>query len=162
LRIRTQCRDCGLPFSAELRPDSGELPCPNCGRARPVAADGWSEATPKSPVLVEVCPLCGCRHLYRQRDVNRALGCAIVAVGAALVPWTFGLSLLAFGLVDLWLYRRLQEVVVCYRCDTVYRDARPLPRQTAFDLLKHDVLKYGKSWDDDKAGPAAAEAEEEI
>jgi hypothetical protein len=163
LRIRTQCRECGLPFRAELRPDSGELPCPNCGKARPVAPDGWSEAipaTPESPVLVEVCPLCGCRHLYRQRDVNRALGCTIVAIGAALVPWTFGLSLLAFGLVDLWLYRRLREAVVCYRCDTVYRDARPLPRQTAFDLLKHDVLKYGKSWDDEKAGPAEEEKEE--
>jgi hypothetical protein len=160
VRIRTQCRECGLPFRAELRPDSGELPCPNCGRARPVAPAGWSDRTPAIYAVVDVCPLCGCRHLYRQRDVNRALGCAIVAVGAALVPWTFGLSLLAFGLVDLWLYRRLQEVVVCYRCDTVYRDARPLPRQTAFDLLKHDVLKYGKSWDDEKAGPPEEGKEE--
>ncbi len=107
---------------------------------------------------MDVCPLCGCRHLYPQRDFNRALGCTLVAIGAALVPWTFGLSLLAFGLVDLWLYRRLQEVVVCYRCDTVYRDARPLPRQTEFDLLKHDVLKYGKSWDDEKAGKTEEEA----
>ena len=36
--------------------------------------------------------------------------------------------------------------MVCYRCDTVYRDAVPLERQGEFDLLKHDVLKYGKSW----------------
>lgn len=157
MRIRTQCRECGLPFRAEIHPDSGELPCPNCGHARPVAAEGWSdppEGSAASPAHVEVCPLCGCRHLYPQRDVNRALGCTLVAIGAALVPWTFGLSLIAFGLVDLWLYRRLKEVVVCYKCDTVYRDARPLPRQTPFDLLKHDVLKYGKSWDDEKAGQA--------
>jgi hypothetical protein len=46
--------------------------------------------------------------------------------------------------------------VVCYRCDTVYRDARPEPRQKEFDLLKHDVLKYGKSWDT----PAGLEIEE--
>jgi hypothetical protein len=95
---------------------------------------------------VETCPLCGCRHLYRQRDFNRAWGCLLVAVGAALVPWTFGLSLLVFALFDWWLYRRLAEAVVCYRCDTVYRDARPLERQGDFELLKHDVLKYGKSW----------------
>jgi hypothetical protein len=155
VRIRTQCRDCGLPFRAELRPDRRELPCPNCGRTRQVAPAGWTETT------VDVCPLCGCRHLYPQRDFNRALGCTLVAIGAALVPWTFGLSLLAFGLVDLWLYRRLKEVVVCYRCDTVYRDARPLPRQTEFDLLKHDVLKYGKSWDDEKAGPTEEEPHSE-
>jgi hypothetical protein len=145
MRIRTQCRACGLPFKTVL-PEGGSLPCPSCGTARDVAANGWSEGT------VEVCPLCGCRHLYRQRDVNRALGCGLVALGAALVPWTFGLSLVAFGLFDLWLYRRLPEAVVCYRCDTVYRDARPLPRQSSFDLLKHDVLKYGK------AGPSGPTA----
>ena len=145
MRIRTQCRRCGLPWSARLEPGGRELACPGCGEARAVAADGWSADR------VEFCPLCGCRHLYRQRDINRALGCALVLVGAALVPWTFGLSLLACGLVDLWLLRRLRLAVVCYRCDTVYRDAVPLPRQGDFDLLKHDVLKYGKTWNDESA-----------
>jgi hypothetical protein len=147
MRIRTQCRACGLPFPAVLTPGQAELPCPSCGVARPLAAEGWSEAA------VDVCPLCGCRHLYRQRDFSRALGCLLVAVGAALVPWTFGLSLPAFGLVDLWLWRRLKDAVVCYRCDTVYRDAKPGPRQGDFDLLKHDVLKYGKNWADEGDDP---------
>jgi hypothetical protein len=145
VRVRTQCRACGLPFRAVLPAAGGALPCPGCGLARAVAAEGWQAGPPGA---VEVCPLCGCRHLYRQRDIHRAVGCGLVAVGAALVPWTFGLSLVAFGLLDLWLYRRLPEAVVCYRCDTVYRDARPGPRQGAFDLLKHDVLKYGKTWDE--------------
>ena len=149
MRIRTQCRACGLPFLAVLTSETGELPCPNCGIARPVAGEGWKDAPDGS---VEVCPLCGCRHLYRQRDFNRALGCLLVVAGAALVPWTFDLSLPVFGLVDLWLWRRLRDAVVCYRCDTVYRDARPGPRQGDFDLLKHDVLKYGKNWADEGDG----------
>lgn len=143
MRIRTQCRACGLPFPAEISPETSELPCPGCGVARPVAREGWTETS------VDVCALCECRHLYRQRDFNRALGCLLVAVGAALVPWTFGLSLPVFGLVDLWLYRRLKDAVVCYRCDTVYRDAVPGPRHGDFDLLKHDVLKYGKTWSEE-------------
>jgi hypothetical protein len=110
-----------------------------------VAKDGWRSEEP--PQGVEFCPVCDCRHLYRQRDFNRTLGCLLVAVGAALVPWTYGLSLVALALVDLVLYYRLPEAVVCYRCDTVFRDARPGPRHGEFDLLKHDVLKYGKSWD---------------
>jgi hypothetical protein len=65
-----------------------------------------------------------------------------------LVPWTYGLSLVVLAGLDFWLSRRLGWAVVCYRCDTVYRDARPGPRQTDFELLKHDVLKYGKTWDD--------------
>jgi hypothetical protein len=154
MRIRTQCRACGLPFQARIEP-GGTLPCPGCGVAREVAATGWRDG---ADAAVEVCPLCACRHLYRQRDFNRAFGCLLVAAGAALVPWTFGLSLVAFSLVDYWLYRRLRDAVVCYRCDTVYRDARPAPRQGAFDLLKHDVLKYGKSWESDTPDPSAEAA----
>jgi len=149
MRIRTQCRACGLPFNAVLVPGTVELPCPGCAVVRPVSAEKWTDGPEGA---IEVCPLCGCRHLYRQRDFNRALGCLLVAIGAALVPWTFGLSLPAFGLVDLWLWRRLRDAPVCYRCDTVYRDARPGPRQGEFDLLKHDVLKYGKNWADQGSG----------
>ena len=157
MRVRTQCRACGLPFAATLDPATTALPCPGCGDSRAVDTRAWS---PGPPPAVDPCPLCGCAHLYRQRDVNRAAGCLIVAIGAALAPWTLGLSLVACALLDLWLYRRLPMAVVCYRCDTVYRDARPLPRQTEFDLLKHDVLKYGKTWQEPTAAaPGAATAD---
>jgi hypothetical protein len=142
MRVRSQCRDCGLPFRATLFPDTPELACPGCGATRAVARDGWTDGP---GARVDVCPLCGCRHLYRQRDFNRGLGCGLVILGALLVPWTFGLSLIVCSLIDLWLYRRLRDAVVCYKCDTVYRDAGPGPRQGEFDLLKHDVLKYGKA-----------------
>lgn len=148
MRVRTQCRSCGLPFSAVLANETTELPCPGCDETRPVSLQGFD---PDNPRQIHECALCGCRHFYRQRDFNRGLGCLLVLVGAALVPWTYGLSLVAFSLLDLWLYRRLPDTVVCYSCDTVYRDARPGPRQGDFDLLKHDVLKYGKSWDETKA-----------
>ena len=95
---------------------------------------------------MDACALCGCEHLYRQRDFNRGLGCLLVVIGAVFVPWTYGLSLVGLSLVDLWLYRRLSDSVVCYRCDTVYRDAVPTARQGEVDLLKHDVIKYGKTW----------------
>ena len=144
MRLRTQCRVCGLPHRARIAPETGELACPGCGARRPVAVAGWADGRPGR---IEACPLCGSQHLYRQRDVHRAWGCALVALGAALVPWTYGVSLIALALFDWWLYRRLPDAVVCYRCDTAYRDASPTPSQGAFDLLKHDVLKYGKAWE---------------
>ena len=144
MRVRTQCAACGLPFLATVEAGS-PLPCPDCSVERAVGTAGWSAEEAR----VETCPLCECRHLYRQRDVNRAWGCGLILLGAVFVPWTYGLSLVGLSLVDLWLYRRLKDAVVCYKCDTVYRDAVPLKRQTDFDLLKHDVLKYGKTWDED-------------
>ena len=144
MRIRTQCKDCGLPYNAVIEKPPEPLACPNCRHTVEVSAENWTD---KPKAHIEHCPVCGCKHLYRQRDFNRGLGCLLVAIGAALVPWTYGLSLIALSAVDFFLYRRLQTSVVCYRCDTVYRDARPGPRQGEFDLLKHDVLKYGKSWE---------------
>jgi len=132
-----------MPFKTRLERLQKGLPCPNCSEIVEIDIDGWSQEDETS---IESCVVCGCRHLYRQRDFNRALGCSLVAIGAVLVPWTFGLSLVVLSLVDLFLYYRLKESVVCYRCDTVYRDARPGERQNDFDLLRHDVLKYGKSW----------------
>jgi len=132
-----------MPFKARLQRRQEELPCPNCPETIEIDLSGWSLDDEK---FIETCVVCGCRHLYRQRDFNRALGCSLVAIGAALVPWTYGLSLVLLSLVDLVLFYRLPESVVCYRCDTVYRDARPGERQNDFDLLKHDVVKYGKSW----------------
>ena len=132
-----------MPFKSRLERHQKELACPNCSAVVEIDIDGWSSETDS---FIERCVICDCRHLYRQRDFNRALGCSLVAVGAVLVPWTYGLSLVLLSLVDLILYYRLPASVVCYRCDTVYRDARPTARQNDFDLLKHDVLKYGESW----------------
>ena len=132
-----------MPFKAGLDRNQTDLTCPNCQETIALDLAGWSTTDPNS---IETCLICDCRHLYRQRDFNRALGCTLVLIGAVLVPWTYGLSLVVLSLVDLALYYRLRESVVCYRCDTVYRDAHPGERQNEFDLLKHDVLKYGKSW----------------
>lgn len=142
MRVRTQCRECGLGFGAEIEPGR-PLPCPNCGVEREVAEEGWTTDA------VSVCPVCGGEHLYRQRDFNRTLGCVLILIGIVLVPWTYGLSLIVLSGVDLVLYYALPFAVVCYKCDTVYRDARPAgERQGDFDLLKHDVVKYGKTWVD--------------
>ncbi len=155
MRIRTQCKQCGLPFRDRLTRETRELPCPGCGDSRTVDLEAWPADAPNT---VTRCPVCDCKHLYRQRDVNRALGCTLVAIGAILSPWTYGLSLVLLAGVDLWLYLRLKESVVCYRCDTVYRDAVPDPRQGEFDLLKHDVLKYGKTWQEVDLGENARSA----
>ena len=144
MRIRSQCRECGLPFSTALEAGQEHVECPGCAASRPL---DWTQYDASEPHTVSTCLICGCRHLYRQRDVNRALGCLVVVVAILAAPWTWGLSLLVAAAIDWWLWFRLKERPVCYRCDTVYRDARPTDRQKEFDLLRHDVLKYGKSWE---------------
>ena len=79
------------------------------------------------------CPSCDCTAFYRQKDFSHALGCLFLAMGFALVPWTYGLSLPALWLLDMALRRRVPDAAVCYRCRTVFRGANLPPHVEAFE-----------------------------
>jgi hypothetical protein len=99
--------------------------------------------------LIEYCPACRSRDLYVQRDFNQKVGIGIVAVGAALAPFTpYYSSLIAAALVDAALYAVLPEITVCYRCHAHFRGFARNPRHAAFDL--HIAEQY-----DVKAPPQA-------
>jgi hypothetical protein len=90
---------------------------------------------------VDVCSRCGTTAFYVQKDFDQRLGCAILAAGAALalgVSWRFGgiwlvPVLLVFAGVDLGLARRIKPVVICYQCDTEYRDVEEASAVRAYD-----------------------------
>ena len=98
--------------------------------------------TPNHPPL-DGCPVCGCEHLYRQKDFNRHLGVALVVVAVVLAYFTFGLSLLAVALVDWLLFPRIREVGICYQCKAVVRsdDKAVIGTLPAFELGLHDYYK---------------------
>jgi transcription elongation factor Elf1 len=122
--------------------------CPRCGKEAVAGLDGrgrcrsCAEETllPLSPDLresgvVESCPACGSSLLYVQRDFNQKAGLAIVAIGAALAPFTpFYSSLMVAALVDALLYALLPEITVCYRCHAHFRGFARNPRHQSFDL----------------------------
>ena len=68
------------------------------------------------------CPVCGCKHLYYKKDFNQAVGCIIILIGAVLVPWTYGISLIVLAIIDLLLYRRIKDSVECYQCKSEYKN----------------------------------------
>jgi len=104
--------------------------CVACGNANQSYAVGAGVACNTCAVTVVVsdqhrdlreCAVCESTRLYRQRAFNRFLGIVVVAVGAALVPFTYGISLPVVFLIDLMLYRRVAEMAVCYLCRAEYR-----------------------------------------
>jgi hypothetical protein len=82
--------------------------------------------------------------LYVQKDFPQRLGLAILAVGFAIstVFWSAHMPLETFAvllasvLLDWWLYRRVPNVTICYRCLSQYRGAgsNPERRYKPFDL----------------------------
>lgn len=58
----------------------------------------------------------------------------MVGLGAALSPFTYGLSLLVCLVIDLGLYFLVKEATLCYRCGAVYRGIPIDSHHKAFDL----------------------------
>jgi hypothetical protein len=146
LRLRFTCAGCGS------RVDAGALDadarCMACGRVRPPVA---SEAL-RARGILDRCAVCGDARLYRQKDLNRKLGLAVVVTGAiaslALLPWSvlgaYGV-LGALALLDLALYRRLPEVAICYRCHAEHRGYAPQSPIEPFDLLTLELVDHQKA-----------------
>jgi len=132
-----RCDACERPSQYDFvddQIDDQKLACPNCNHHQPMAGDGFDESgVLKDPI--EVCLACGSNRMYSQKDFNRKLGVAIVIVGAAFSPWTYGMSLVACMGLDYGLYYFVPEVTVCYACDGIHRGFEHNPAHRAHDPL---------------------------
>lgn len=108
-------RDCPAckKFTRVIVEPKSVIACGQCARE-------WGKAEEISEVLSR-CPICACRQFYLQKDFNQALGCGVMLIGIILVPVTYGLSLPFFSLLDWILYKRVADVVVCYKCLSEFR-----------------------------------------
>ena len=63
-------------------------------------------------------------------------------IGIVLVPKTYGLSLPVFALLDWLIYRRIPDVVVCYRCSAEFLG---FPDSGRFKPFMHHIgMKYDR------------------
>jgi len=131
--IAKHCKECKQYHAAPLMEDPIIL-CPNCHTQ-------WGEVVNRQDVF-DFCPICDCRQFYVTKDFNQFLGCFIMFIGIVLVPFTFGLSLPVFALVDWFIYRRVPMVVCCYRCDGEFRN---VATDRKFKPYMHHIgLKHDK------------------
>ena len=119
----------------QTAPWSPPLTCVRCGHVGSGPPNGWT----RHPL--ERCVVCGVGELYRQKDFSVRWGLVVVIGAAVLAYWTWGLSLVVALLLDVWLYRRVPWVVICYYCQAHYRGLPDVKAYAAFDLLKHDIYK---------------------
>ncbi len=97
---------------------------------------------------IDRCPVCGGGDFYLRKDFDPKIGLTVVIVGALISAsfYWFGRDLIAYSilggatLIDLFVYGRLGDVTVCYRCHTEFRGAYPVKR-AGFDLHTADVLE---------------------
>lgn len=130
MTLQFHCPRCERLEKLPIPPSAGSWTCPGC-REEVATFDPWKRLEGGS---FGRCVLCGGERFYTQRDFNQRIGCLVAGLGAALSPFTYGLSLLVCLAIDLGLYFLFKDVTVCYRCGAVYRGIPIDPHHKAFDL----------------------------
>ena len=144
LHILARCPKCdaGLPVRGD-EPASA-IRCGRCGREISLKI---SDAVRLDQGL-DRCPICDGADFYGRKDFDPKIGLTVVVVGAIVSGafYWFGRDLIAYSilggaaLIDLFVYGRLKDLTVCYRCHTEFRGSYPRTA-TAFDLHTADVLE---------------------
>jgi len=144
VKVVAHCPKCdaGLPVSATEAPES--IKCGSCGHVLTLA---FSDAL-RRDAGVDACPVCRGADFYIRKDFDPKVGLTVVIIGALIsaVFYWFGEDLIAYSilggaaLIDLFVYGRLSDVTVCYRCHSEFRGKY---ERTAkhFDLHTADVLE---------------------
>ena len=134
--ISRECPKCKKYSHIEIFPNQ-EIICSQCQ-----AQWGKVESLEK---IFEQCPLCSCRQFYLDKDFNQVLGCFIMLGAIILVPFTYGISLVVFAFVDFLLRKKINSMVVCYRCGAEFRG---FPAPAHLKGFLHPIgLKYDKTRD---------------
>ena len=144
MHLTLKCPGCksALPVNAVGAPV--EVRCGRCAYGIPLSITGAVRADH----AVDVCPVCTGRDFYVRKDFDPKVGVAVVVSAGLISGWFlwFGFVLVAFGvlavaaLLDLVIYRLIDDLSVCYRCHVEFRgryDRTALP----FDLHTADLLE---------------------
>ena len=129
------------------------MACASCGARTPLP-----EAADLATSLdASRCPVCGSGDMYQQRDFNRKLGLALVAIGVLTGPFTRWISTIAFVALDAALYLLVPPVAICYACEAQQRGFEKAKGPKPFDIAIHDAYRFGKRFpprrDMARAGP---------
>ncbi len=131
--VARDCPQCKKYSQVEVRAET-PIVCGHCSSV-------WGNMGAIEKVF-DLCPICQARQFYVQKDFNQALGCLVMLGGIVLVPWTYGLSLPVFALVDWVLYKKVSSVVICYKCLSEFRGFAIPERLKPF--MHHIGARYDK------------------
>jgi hypothetical protein len=150
--VRHLCEKCETPIAAKLLElPNGEFKgnCPSCNDEFTLTFKKQNDQTDS----LTNCPKCDGNEFYEQKDFNRNLGMAIIVAGALGMlimialgheAYTAYIFLGAAVVVDWILYQFIANVIVCYKCDSVFKGIKFPEKTGEFSLETHDGYRY---WD---------------
>lgn len=137
MEVTLTCQKCGSAVNVYPSVDAHIAKCPICEQEHAVKFS----LDHQNGVLRD-CPCCSRKDFYKQKDFNRKIGVFLFVLAAILSIWTYGISFIVLYLFDLILYKKLGEVVSCYKCQTLFRKVSNIKDIQPFDHEMNDRIVY--------------------
>lgn len=146
MTVQFTCKNCGSGIHVYPEASAHKIQCDVCQTEQTVKFDHNHGSG-----ILKDCPGCERKDFYSQKDFNRKLG-VMLFVLAALVSTV----LLWFGINPLWylstfvflyaldfiLFRRLKQIAICYKCQTIFREVKNIDEIPGFDHEMNDRIVY--------------------
>ncbi len=135
--VQLTCSECGSSIEIEPEKSATKAECSVCKNVQSINISKNLEQGE-----LDICPSCGRKDFYKQKDFNRKVGVALFVVAAILSIWTYGISLIVAWLIDLLLFKKVGWIGICYKCDAIFRTPKNIGNIPDFNHEMHDRIKY--------------------
>lgn len=146
MTVQFTCKSCGSGIHVYPSIEAHEIDCDVCQTKQAVKFDRNHE----EGKLLD-CPGCERKDFYSQKDFNRKLGVMLFVLAAIIST-----IMLWYGLNPLWylstfiflyaldfiLFRRLKQIAICYKCQSVFRDVANIDEIPGFNHEMNDRIVY--------------------
>lgn len=137
MNMTLTCENCGSGVHLTPGTDIKTAECKICNHTQPVK---FNETHVKAELTD--CPCCSRKDFYKQKDFNRKIGVALFVIAAVLSIWTYGISFIVLYMMDLLLYRKLPEIAICYKCNSIFRGVSNILDIHGFNHEMNDRIVY--------------------
>jgi hypothetical protein len=146
MTVQFTCKECGSGIHVYPDVESTRVQCDVCKHEQPVQFNAEHVEG-----ILKDCPECGRKDFYSQKDFNRKLGVIFFVIAAiistimlyvGLGPQWYLSTFIVLYAVDFFLFRRLNLIAICYKCETIFRNVKNIQEIRGYDHEMHDRIVY--------------------
>jgi uncharacterized C2H2 Zn-finger protein len=146
MTVQFTCKQCGSGIHVYPSLDASKIHCDVCKTEQEVKF-GQSEVDD----FLKNCPNCQRQDFYSQKDFSRKVGVTLFVIAALISTWMLWKGLgpqwylstfIVLYLFDFILFRRLNQIAICYKCETIFREVKNISDIPGFNHEMHDRIVY--------------------
>lgn len=141
MTVNFTCDHCGSGIHVYPSNKSDTIHCDICNTDGSVKFNADHEKS-----IVKDCPKCDRKDFYSQSDFNRKIGVLLYLIPTCITIFgnlLWGIfSFFIFWLIDFFLFQKISKIVICYKCNTIFRRCQNVADIEPFNHEMNDRIIY--------------------